>query len=102
MANQGSGISSDCYIEYINVSSAQPEVVPDLAVIIMPHTSGGISNIMLDRIICQVLNLFFMKGKTMQQPQRRIRLNTELRNKISNRMRVHLEARGHARKKKVS
>ena len=33
-----------------------------------------------------------MKGQTMQQPQRRIRLNTELRNKISNRMRVHLEA----------
>jgi len=26
----------------------QPEVVPE-AVIIMPHTSGGISNIMLDR-----------------------------------------------------
>jgi hypothetical protein len=24
----GSGISSDCYIEYIAVSSAQPEVVP--------------------------------------------------------------------------
>jgi len=33
-----------------------------------------------------------MKGQTMEKPQRRIRLNTELRNKISNRMRVHLEA----------
>jgi len=30
--HNGSGISSDCYMEYIAVSSAQPEVVPnDLA-----------------------------------------------------------------------
>ena len=41
-----------------------------------------------------------MKGQTMQQPQRRIRLNTELRNKISNRMRVHLEAEDTQERKK--
>ena len=33
-----------------------------------------------------------MKGQTMEKPQRRIRLNQELRNKIGIRMRVHLEA----------
>ena len=31
----------------------------------------------------------------------RIRLNQEYRNKIANRMRVHLGTRGHARKTKV-
>jgi len=45
--HNGSGISSDCYIEYASISSAQPEVVPE-AVIIKAHTSGAISNIMLD------------------------------------------------------
>ena len=33
-----------------------------------------------------------MKGQKMEKPQRRIRLNQELRNKIGSRMRVHLEA----------
>ena len=33
-----------------------------------------------------------MKGQKMEKPQRRIRLNQELRNKIGIRMRVHLEA----------
>jgi len=42
-----------------------------------------------------------MKGQnTMEKPQRRIRLNTELRNKISNRMRVHLEAEDTQERKK--
>jgi len=36
----------------------------------------------------------------MQQPQRRIRLNQELRNKISSRMRVHLEAEDTQEKRK--
>jgi len=31
----------------------------------------------------------------------RLRLNQEYRNKISNRMRVHLGTRGHARERKV-
>ena len=41
-----------------------------------------------------------MKGQTMQQPQKRIRLNTELRNKISNRMRLHLEQEDTQEKRK--
>ena len=41
-----------------------------------------------------------MKGKTMQQQTRRIRLNQELRNKIGNRMRVHLEAEDTQEKRK--
>ena len=40
-----------------------------------------------------------MKGQTMQQ-QKRIRLNTELRNKISNRMRLHLEQEDTQEKRK--
>ena len=36
----------------------------------------------------------------MQQPQKRIRLNTELRNKISNRMRLHLEQEDTQEKRK--
>jgi len=41
-----------------------------------------------------------MKGQTMQQPQKRIRLNQELRNKISNRMRLHLEQEDTQEKRK--
>jgi len=41
-----------------------------------------------------------MKGQKMQQPQKRIRLNTELRNKISNRMRLHLEQEDTQEKRK--
>jgi len=31
----GSGISSDCYMEYASISSAQPEVVPTLPTIVL-------------------------------------------------------------------
>ena len=41
-----------------------------------------------------------MKGQKMEKPQRRIRLNQELRNKISSRMRVHLEAEDTQERKK--
>ena len=38
----------------------------------------------------------------MQQPQKRIRLNQELRNKIGSRMRVHLEAEDTQERRKYS
>jgi len=41
-----------------------------------------------------------MKGQKMEKPQRRIRLNQELRNKISSRMRLHLEQEDTQEKRK--
>ena len=41
-----------------------------------------------------------MKGQMMEKPQRRIRLNQELRNKINPRFRVHLEAEDTQERKK--